>query len=578
AEIAPNCPKEIYTDQMRFEQIIKNLITNALKFTSQGSVTIRFSSAPKNFPYRRKELANTNNLQVDVEDTGIGIPKEKQRAIFEAFQQADGSTARKFGGTGLGLSISRELAQILGGEIHLESTEGKGSKFTVVLPVSNEPSGENSHPDPDVIDPPAANQTPESNSPTTYHPPVNETFIQDDRENTSSQDQVILVVEDDPEFAKILLNQCRSEGFKCMVSPDGEQGLELARKFVPDAILLDIRLPGMDGWQVLHELKQYTTTRHIPVHVVSGIEETMDVFQKGAVGFLHKPVTKESLSVAFNKIEHFIGKSTRNLLIVEDDENLRHSIKKLLKSKDLTIIETGTARECIKLLKKETFDCMILDLGLPDMNGFDLLSQLNKLKSIVLPPIIVYTGKELDSNESEQLKKYTNSIIIKGVKSEERLLDEATLFLHQMIQKLPQSQQKIIRKLYDQEDVFKNREVLLVDDDMRNVFALTKVLEEKGMKVIKAANGIQALKMLDDNHDPDLILMDIMMPGIDGYEAIKTIRKQSRYENLPIIAMTAKAMKEDRQKCLNAGASDYISKPIELTKLLSLLRVWLSKE
>lgn len=574
----PMAPRIITTDQQRVEQIIKNLVSNALKFTSRGSVSINFKATPSVYKYLNKELSKSPTLTIDVSDTGIGIPEDKQAAIFEAFQQADGSTSRKYGGTGLGLSISRQLAKLLGGEINLSSTPGQGSVFTLILPadVNQDPPQVETSPTPVVY---PVTEVPIQVNPILSTAPEGDEvpFIPDDREDIKPGDGLILVIEDDPEFSKILLKECHKQQFKCIVAGTGEAGFQLAKQYMPSAIILDIKLPGMDGWRVLDAVKRDPSIRHIPVHMMSSLEETLDAYQKGAIGYLQKPVTSKSLTGAFEKIEHFIDRKMKRMLIVEDNENMRKTIRQLLKGADVEIIEVSTADQCLKLLVVEEFDCMVLDLGLPDKNGFDLLREIRDLHLEHVPPIIVYTGQELTREQNEELNKYTKSIIIKGVKSEERLLDEATLFLHRMVQDLPKQQQTIIKKLYETEDVFSDKQLLLVDDDMRNIFALSKVFEEKGIRVLKASNGKKAIEVLNDLQAIDVILMDIMMPEMDGYEAMQEIRKIDRFKNTPIIALTAKAMKEDRQKCLDSGASDYISKPIDITKLISLLRVWMNK-
>jgi len=578
--VSPGCPEMVVTDQQRTEQIIKNLVSNSVKFTSVGGITVRFQRAPDGINYLNPALKNQPVLSISVEDTGIGIPKEKQQAIFEAFQQADGSTSRKFGGTGLGLSISRELARLLGGEIHISSIMGKGSVFTLFLPVGESLADKGTH---RLSLPVEASEQPAKTQASVIvedkaEITVNITpLIPDDRDKINPGQELILVIEDDPEFARILYKECQSQHFHCIVAGTGEAGYELAKQYMPAAIILDIKLPGIDGWKVLDLIKKDSKIRHIPVHMMSSMDETIEAYQKGAIGYLKKPVTSKSLTGAFEKIEHFLEKKMKHLLIVEDNEMMRKTMRQLLKGADVGISEVSTGQECIEILKKETFDCIILDLGLPDKNGLDLIKDIREMHLEQTPPIIVYTGQELSREQNEELNKYTKSIIIKGVRSEERLLDEATLFLHRVVQDLPQQQQTILRKLYEKEDTFEGRKVLLVDDDMRNIFALTKVFEEKGVKVLKAENGIKALKVLRENIDTDAILMDIMMPEMDGYEAIEEIRKDSRFKDTPIIALTAKAMKEDRQKCLDAGASDYIPKPIDITKLLSLLRVWLKK-
>lgn len=578
--VEPECPGFVTSDQQRIEQIIKNLVSNALKFTARGGITVKFDRAPESTVYRNPTLSNQTNIAIEVSDTGIGIASEKQQLIFEAFQQADGSTSRKFGGTGLGLSISKELSRLLGGEIHISSTPGKGSIFTLFLPAeSGGPSvykpAQKSSPVEMGSGQQAAAPVIVESGPSSGSVPL--PFIPDDRDHISPDAEHILVIEDDPEFAKILLKECHKQHFECIIAGDGESGYELAKQYLPAAIILDIKLPGIDGWKVLDLIKRDPNIRHIPVHMMSSLDETIEAYQKGAIGYLKKPVNAKSLSGAFEKIEHFLEKKMKHLLIVEDNELMRKTMRQLLKGSDIEISEVSTAQECIEILRKEVYDCVILDLGLPDKNGLEVIKEIREMHLGQTPPIIIYTGQELSREQNDELNKYTKSIIIKGVRSEERLLDEATLFLHRVVQDMPQQQQAILKKLYEKEDTFEGRKVLLVDDDMRNIFALSKVFEEKGIKVLKAENGMKALKILQENPDVNAILMDIMMPEMDGYEAIMEIRKIPRFSDTPIIALTAKAMKEDRQKCLDAGASDYISKPIDVTKLLSLLRVWLKK-
>ncbi len=573
--VSPKLPQTISTDQQKIEQIIKNFMSNALKFTENGSITIDFSEENDN---------NNNLINISVIDTGIGIAEDKQLAIFEAFQQADGSISRKFGGTGLGLSISRELSKLLGGKISLKSEPGEGSVFSITLPISNSGSSNSN----------SGNTNSKKAKPTKANPvkddkisnhkiteqPISAiekiSFIDDDLDNIKKGDQVILIIEDDASFAKILYKQCNSRGFKCVASPTGEHGFKLAVSLVPNAIILDIKLPGIDGWRVLDLLKENPSTRHIPVHIMSGDEETITASTKGAIGYLTKPINKKQLEGAFGKIETFINKDSGRLLLVEDDENLRKSIKILVGDKNVDIIDAATGKDAIKLLNEDKFDCMILDLGLSDMTGFELIEKINKL-NIHKPPIIVYTGKDLTKEENDTLQKYAESIIIKGVKSEERLLDETSLFMHSVISEMPDKQQSLIKKMHSTDDVFKDKRVLIVDDDMRNIFALTKVLKTNKLKVERAENGKTAVDIVKNSKPFDVILMDIMMPEMDGYTAIKEIRKIQGQKKVPIIALTAKAMKEDRQKCIDAGANDYMAKPIVVEKLLSLLRVWLYK-
>ncbi len=572
-------PETITTDQQKLEQIIKNFVSNAVKFTKEGGITIKFHPVDPDTDLSRSGLDPSAAIGISVIDSGIGIPKDKQLEIFEAFQQADGSTSRNYGGTGLGLSISRELAKLFGGEIQLESQVNEGSTFTLFIPVKNKEGDSVTSKKVEIKQKSSELQKKKSRAEKQKNKPApvtDEEFIPDDRDKLENNEDVILIIEDDPNFAKILLKQCHSKDFKCIATPTGEEGYELAKKHNVSAVILDIKLPGINGWQVLDLLKDNSKTRHIPVHIMSGEEETIDAFKRGAIGYLTKPINKKDLDGAFQKLEVFINRKMGNMLLVEDNPELRKSIKMLIGEKDVIITEASKGQQVIDLLQKNTFDCMVLDLGLPDMSGFELIRKLEE-KAIEKPPIIVYTGRELSKEENEELQKYTETVIIKGVKSEERLLDETALFLHRMIDKMPEKQQKVIEKLHDKESIFKDKKILLVDDDMRNVFALTKILKEKNMEVLRADNGKTALELLKREKELDLILMDIMMPVMDGYEAIKEIRKSVKFAKLPIIALTAKAMKEDKQKCIDAGANDYLTKPINIDKLLSLMRVWLYK-
>lgn len=551
-------PERITTDVQRLNQILKNLLSNALKFTHSGSIQVKFSRY------------GTDRIAISVTDTGIGIPEDKQMAVFEAFQQADGGTSRKYGGTGLGLSISRELAKLLQAEIRLDSKVNTGSTFTVILPVSIADND-------DYKQPAANNVVPTGKQPAiTNSSYINYPTVDDDRNTIESNDKVLLIIEDDLKFATVLVAQAHQKGFKCLTAATGEDGLMLAKKYSPQAIILDLELPGIDGHTVLTELKAQASTRHIPVHIMSAEERSLKHIKEGAVAYLNKPINKSQLDSAFNRIENFISRKMKNLLIVEDDANSRKAMKTLIGNGDVKCYEAATGAEALKFFAENHVDCMVLDLGLPDMSGFELIRQLNSIKS-ELPPIIIYTGKELTREENDELQKYAESIIIKGVKSEERLLDETALFLHRTISKLPETKQHMIASLYDRESIFQGKKVLVVDDDMRNVFALSKILRDRGMEVIKAENGAVALKVLDNNHDVQIVLMDIMMPEMDGYEAMQRIRAQSKYAKLPIVALTAKAMKDDKQKCLDAGATDYIAKPVDVERLLTLMRVWLSK-
>jgi len=556
--VEEGAPASIRTDRQRLEQILRNLISNAIKFTEHGSVDVIF---------RR----NTGDaLEIVVEDSGIGIAKDKLDVIFEAFQQAEGGTARKYGGTGLGLSISRELARLMGGRITVTSQPGTGSVFTLIIPLSNDGAPEQIR----VI--PRREPLYERPENETSNHFINFPSIADDRETIGDKDRVILIVEDDINFLRVLAGQAREKGFKYLAASSGEDGLILAEKFLPHAILLDIDLPGMDGHSVLKELKGNPYLRHIPVHIVSVNEKTLDPIKSGAVEYLTKPVSREQLEEAFSRIEDFISRKMKNLLIVEDNELLRRSIVKLIGNGDVKCYEAGSAAEVFETFRKQVIDCMVLDIGLPDMNGFDLIKRL-ETEGIRIPPIIVYTGRQLSRKENDELREYAETIIVKGVKSEERLLDETALFLHRTVKNLPPDKQDMITGLYDKETIFRDKTILLVDDDMRNVFALSKILKEKGLNVIKAENGNTALEALNQNPDTDLVLMDIMMPEMDGYQCMQEIRRQKQFEDLPIIALTAKAMKEDRQRCIDSGANDYITKPVDVERLLSLMRIWIKK-
>jgi len=514
---------------------------------------------------------------LSVKDTGIGIPKEKQQIIFEAFQQADGSTSRNYGGTGLGLSITKEIAKLFGGEIHLESQPGSGSTFKVFLPVNygGAISNENAKP----------KEAPKPVIQSVLKPVVDEKLVQladlqsskvgDDRNNFSPGDRTILIVEDDENFAKILKKQCHEKGFKFLYAASGEAGLMMAEKYLPNAMILDIKLPGIDGITVLDRIKENPKIRHIPVHMMSALEETIDVFQKGAIGYLTKPISPEKLDDAFTKMEDFINHKVKDLLIIEDDDTMRNQIIEVIGREEVSPTGVSSGEEAIEMLRLIKFDCIVMDLGLPDMTGFELLKKLEAEHKQDLPPVIIYTGKELTQEENAELKKHTDSIIIKGVKSEERLLDETALFLHRVVDNLPKDKQQIISSLHDKDAIFRGKKVLIVDDDMRNLFALSKVLDDKGMIVIEAENGKVALEKLEKESDIDIVLMDIMMPIMDGYETMRQVRLKKEFKNLPIIALTAKAMKDDHERCIKAGANDYLTKPLDIDKLVSLMNVWL---
>ncbi|SDM07404.1 Signal transduction histidine kinase [Paenibacillus sp. OK060] len=593
-EFDSNLPEWVYTDSHRVKQILRNLLSNAFKFTNRGSVSLIGRKM------KMEELPgylNTNQEYVGftVKDTGIGIPSDKTDLIFEAFQQVDGTTSRKYGGTGLGLSISRELARLLGGAIQVESSEGVGSSFTLFLPDNHE---EEVQVDDAAREAAAASQienfgrdsqtmrsgrqtvlTPDTESISIMELPQSDSPVpvqlEDDQENLLEGDKILLIIEDDVNFAHILMDMARGRGFKAIVALQGDIGLEMARQYLPDAIILDIQLPVMDGWAILGELKSSSATRHIPVHVISVIDDMKQGLMMGAIAYLKKPSSKDSLDKAFSHIESYTENQLKRLLIVEDDEIQRKAIIELIGHDDVAITAVSTGSEALNELHSQRYDCMVLDLMLTDMTGFELLDQIRDDQYLNDLPIIIYTGKELDSKEEMKLRKYAESIIIKDVKSPERLLDETTLFLHRVEANLPEDKRRILQKLHNKETLFEGKKILLVDDDIRNVFALSSVLEGYRMDVTFAENGREALEILDKNPEIDLVLMDMMMPEMDGYEAMTRIRQIPKFEKLPIIALTAKAMKEDRGKCIEAGASDYVKKPIQTDQLLSLMRVWL---
>jgi len=581
-ELAEGLPETIYTDRQRVEQIVKNLLSNAVKFTSQGEVGVHIAWPAPNADLARPDASQHQMIAITIFDTGIGIPLEKQRLIFEAFQQVDGSISRKYGGTGLGLSIVREFTKLLEGEIHLQSVEGQGSSFTLYLPLTLSPTP--SEPSMMYATPPALSEAPAT--PAQSSRPVGKDGtrdwmggvedIRDDRLDIHSPaEKTLLIIEDDAHFAKVLFDLARERGFKGLIAGDGAAGLQLAYQFLPSAILLDISLPGIDGWSVMKKLKDDSQTRHIPVHFISGQEPQLEAWKMGAIGYLTKPVTTEQLNEAFRSIEKTLSKTIKRLLIVEDDPTAQLSMQELLGGADVSITIATTGTEAYAMLHEAEFDCMVLDLGLEGMSGFELIEKIHEEAKISHLPIIIYTAQELTKKEEQLLKRYTESIVVKGVKSPERLLDQVTLFLHRIESALPKAQQQQLHRLHDHEAVLHEKTVLMVDDDIRNVFALSNVLEEKGMTVLVAENGKEALAMLAQHAEIGLVLMDIMMPEMDGYEAIHHIRQQAHYHELPIIALTAKAMKGDRQRCLEAGANDYLSKPVDSDKLLSLLRVWL---
>lgn len=574
-QIQDGVPQFIKTDIQRVYQILKNLFSNAIKFTSSGSITLNIYRPETDFKLEKSGLDAANSIAISVIDTGIGIKNDKLDLIFEAFKQADGTTSRKYGGTGLGLTISRSFSEILGGEIMLTSEYGKGTTFTLYLPLVFDEAKHQKMMEANELKSNFSTSKKQLPKPQNNIVSLKEPSFKDDRSSITTGDKFILIIEDDENFSKVLYELSHEKGFKCMVALDGESGLHLAEFHQPSAIILDIGLPGIDGYEVMERLKDNTRTRHIPVHFISASDKSMKAMKMGAIGYLTKPVSNNKLDEAFKKIETIISKPIKKVLVVEDDQIMRTSIVKLLGDTNIKIVAVDTGQKAYELLKTEKFDCQILDLGLEDMSGFELLGKIRSDKNIVDLPIIIYTGKDLSKEDEKKLNLYADSIILKGARSFERLLSETTLFLHQIESEMPENKRKILQQLHNREEVLKDKKVLIVDDDMRNVFALSSLLEEKGIKVIAAKNGQDGLAKLAKNTEIDLVLMDIMMPEMDGYEAMREIRKDKKYKKLPIIALTAKAMKEDREKCIAAGANDYLAKPVDTEKLLSLLRVWL---
>ena len=565
--VAPDAPPSFVSDRQRLEQILKNLLSNAIKFTDAGTVSLHVST----------DAAGLVRFQV--QDTGIGIADDQQQKVFDAFHQADGTTSRRYGGTGLGLSISRDLAALLGGSIELASTPGQGSTFTLVLPaVMPERAVEA------ATVPAAAPQAPAKVAAAPKAAPAAKPVplptFEDDRNSApagKTGQRSVLVIEDEPSFAGILFDLAHEMQYRCLVAHGADEGLRLAQEFLPDAILLDMGLPDRPGLLVLQQLKENPLTRHIPVHIVSGNDQIQEAMQLGAIGYATKPRTREQLKEVFRKLESKFTQKMKRILLVEDDERQRESVVHLISDDDVEITAVALGEQALELLKTQIFDCMIIDLKLPDIQGNELLERMEHEELCSFPPVIVYTGRNLSREEEADLMKYSRSIIIKGARSPERLLDEVTLFLHKVESELSSERQGMLQQVRSRERVFEGRKILLVDDDVRNIFALTNALEQKGVVVEIGRNGFEAISKLNSVDDIDLVLMDVMMPGMDGLEATRLIRADGRYNKLPIIAITAKAMKNDQEECLQAGASDYLAKPIDLDRLYSLLRVWMPK-
>jgi CheY-like chemotaxis protein/nitrogen-specific signal transduction histidine kinase len=580
-EIDPNLPPALQTDTKRLQQVLKNLLSNAFKFTERGSVALKARLATGGWN-PEQELLNAANAVVafSVSDTGIGIPKEKHGVIFEAFQQGDTGTSRKYGGTGLGLSISRQITRLLGGEIRIESAPGEGSTFTLYLPVLYpvQPSQTPAPGTDDGASDATAGETPKpmpTASSRVMLAPVVERAIGDDRSAIEQGDRILLIAEDDPNFAQILLDLARELGFKGLVAQRADRALALAREFQPTAVTLDLRLPDADGWTILDRLKHDPKTRHIPVHIISVEENWQRGLRLGAIDFLTKPATRESLSDALTTLHEFTDRPIKRLLVVEDDDAARQSIVELIGAGDVETTSVGTGQAALEALQAGHFDCMVLDLGLPDMTGFQLITRVKSEIGLRKLPTVVYTGKQLSKREEAELGRLAESVVIKDARSPERLLDETALFLHRVTAHLPEGKRRMLEQLHRTDPTLTGRTVLIVDDDVRNIFALTTFLERSEMKVVYAESGREGIARLQETPEVDAVLMDVMMPEMDGYETMQAIRQMQQFRHLPIIAVTAKAMKGDREKCIEAGASDYIAKPVDMDQLLSLLRVWL---
>ncbi|MGB8018957.1 MAG: response regulator, partial [Pseudolabrys sp.] len=571
-DLDPSLGCSLTTDSKRLQQVLKNLLSNAFKFTDRGGVQLKVFAAPVGWTSTHPVLSQAQSVVAfEVADTGIGIPAEKQKIIFEAFQQADASTSRKYGGTGLGLAISRELSSLLGGEIHIRSAPGVGSTFTLYLPIA--------YAGPSVATRPTT--LPASHAPAAGMPivlperPIEQ--IPDDRHEIQPGDSILLIVEDDPHYCRVLIDLARVKGFKVLVAMRGADALELAKQYQPNAVSLDVFLPDMLGWSVLSQLKQNPLTRHIPVQIITLDEDKHHGLARGAFSFVTKPTTTEGVEAALRRIKEYSTPRRKRLLVVEDNPAEQLSISELLGYDDVEIETAGTGRDALAALRRHPADCVVLDLRLPDMSGFEVLEQLGADETLSEVPVVVFTGRELSAEEDARLHTMARSIVVKGVESPERLLDETALFLHRVVTDLPVEKQRMLERLTTSDEDLVSRTVLLVDDDARNIFALSSVLERRGMRVLTATTGNEAIKLIESNNDIAIVLMDIMMPEMDGYQTMEEIRKNANFRRLPIIALTAKAMKGDREKCLDAGASDYLAKPVNTEQLLSALRSWLHR-
>jgi CheY-like chemotaxis protein len=574
-DVEPELPRSLVTDSKRVQQVLKNLLSNAFKFTEKGSVCLSVKQVTDGWSKNHPILNGAGSvIAFEVADTGIGIPQEKQRIICEAFQQADAGTSRKYGGTGLGLAISRELASLLGGEIQLRSTPGAGSTFTLFLPRTYVGASTA------VMVQPSDRQLGSAAPKLQLAAPMPEQIaerVEDDRAHLSDGDSVLLIVEDDPHYARMLVDLARDKGFKVLVAMRGGEALALAREYRPTAVTLDVFLPDMLGWAVLNHLKQDAQTRHIPVQMLTMDEDRHHGLARGAFSHVAKPTTTQGLEEALALVKEYSTPRRKKLLIVEDNPAEQFTITELLGHDDIDVSIVENGNDALSKIEREKFDCVVLDLRLPDMTGFEVLEKIQSMEQAVELPVVVFTGKELAPDEDARLKTLARSVVVKDVESPERLLDETALFLHRVVSDLPPEKQKMLDRLHRSDEALVGRKVLVVDDDVRNIFALSSVLERRGMTVLTAGTGREAIHMLETTPDIAIVLMDIMMPEMDGYETMQVIRQNPEFRRLPIIALTAKAMKGDREKCLEAGASEYMAKPVNTDQLLSGLRTWLHR-
>jgi CheY-like chemotaxis protein/HAMP domain-containing protein len=569
--VDPSLGASFSTDAKRLQQVLKNLLSNAFKFTSQGGVKLSVTAVVGGWTPDHPVLSESPVvIAFEVSDTGIGIPLDKQKIIFEAFQQADASTSRKFGGTGLGLAISRELAALLGGEIQLRSRPDVGSTFTLFLPLRYVGPSSSSNAGSDTAAPPPVRLLP-------AQPERSLEPVADDRHDLAPGEPLLLVVEDDAHYLRIMIDLAHEKGFKVVATTRGEDAVELAKQYQPTAISLDVFLPDMLGWNVLSQIKQNPLTRHIPVQIVTLDEDRQHALSRGAFAFVPKPTSPQGLSEALAKIKAYAQSPRRRLLVVEDNEAEQRSIGALLDHDDIEIVTATTGAEALTLMSKTTCDCVVLDLSLPDMSGFEVLEKMRLERDLADIPVVVFTGRVLSADEDARLHSMARSIVVKGVESPERLLDETALFLHRVVTDLPLEKQRLLERLHSSDEDLIGRTVLLVDDDARNIFALSSVLERRGMKVLTATTGKEAIALIESTPDLAMVLMDIMMPEMDGYQTIAMVRENAAYRRLPIVALTAKAMVGDREKCLEAGATDYLAKPVNIDQLLSALRTWLHR-